>query len=46
MNLQFRQMGAMTPQGHQQFNFLPGKKDVVIESAHVKHNYNTNLLAQ
>lgn len=50
MNLQFRQMGGMTPQGNQQINFLNASNrnsnDFIIESAHVKHNYNTNLLAQ
>lgn len=41
----FRQMGGMTPQGSQQISFLSSKRDFVLESAHVKHNYNTNLVS-
>ena len=44
---QYRAMGGMTPQGHQQINLLNGltssSEFQMIESAHVKQNYNTTL---
>lgn len=50
----FRNMGSMTPQASSQVNVMNGlsmnvsqhKPDFIIESAHVKHSYNTNMWAQ